>query len=69
MTQLPRHTRLARPLNCADPRLLVHFSSVASVITIYGKITSCCRFLRKLLEIKRSQQMWHEETTSSTIQN
>jgi hypothetical protein len=26
-------------------------------------------FLRKLLEIKRSQQMWHEETTSSTIQN
>jgi len=41
MTQLPRHTRLARPLNSADPRLLVHFSGVASVITIYGKITSC----------------------------
>lgn len=44
MTQLPRHTRLARPLNSADPRLLVRFSGVASVITIYGKITSCRLF-------------------------
>jgi len=60
---------MARPLIFAEPRLLVHFSGVASVITIYGKITSCRLFLRKLLEIKRSQQMRHEETTSSTIQN
>jgi hypothetical protein len=60
---------MARPLNSADPRLLVRFSGDVSVITIYGKITSCCLLLHKLLEIKRSQQMWHEEIPSSTIQN